>query len=199
LFLHSPAFWLTLQTHNIQPMKERVQYGNKTFERMLSAQEIESRIVSMAKQINTDYAGKEIVMMCVLKGSILFSADLMRHIQVPVRLEFIRLSSYGSDTQSSGKIQELMGAGAHLEGKHILVVEDIVDSGLTLDYLRSNLKLKNVASAAVITLLYKPGNFKGQAPPDYYGFEISDEFVIGYGMDIAEEARQLESIYQLVP
>ena len=174
-----------------------IQIGDKSFQMMISKDQIEDRIREMAANINQAYAGREVVLLCVLKGSILFSADIMRHLQMPLTLDFIRLSSYGTNTQSSGKIQEIMGAASRLEGKHVIVIEDIVDSGLTLEYLRKDLQEKGVASAAVVSLLYKPGNFKGLTPPDYYGFDIADAFVVGYGMDYAEHGRQYDAVYQL--
>ena len=174
-----------------------IQVADKSFHLMISKEQIAQRIREMAVSINRDYDGKEVVLLCVLKGSILFSADIMRYLEIPLTLDFIRLSSYGNDTRSSGKIQEIMGAASRLEGKHVIVIEDIVDSGLTLEYLRKDLQEKGVASAAVVSLLYKPGNFKGQTPPDYFGFDIADAFVVGYGMDYAEQGRQYDAIYQL--
>lgn len=178
-------------------MKAKVQVKDKVFQLMIDAETIQKRVNEIAHEINADYAGKELVMLCILKGSMPFAADLMRKLDLSVRLDFIRLSSYGGGTESSGKIQELVSTGQDLSGKHVLVVEDIVDSGLTLEYLRKDLATRSVASAAIATLLFKPGNFKGNLQPEYKGFEIANEFVVGYGMDYAEEARQLDSIYQL--
>jgi hypoxanthine phosphoribosyltransferase len=178
-------------------MKTTVTVKGKVFRLMIDPDSIQKRIQEIAAQIDVDYAGKELVVLCVLKGSMPFAADLIRKLDVSVRLDFIRLSSYGSGTESSGKIQELVSTGQDLKNKYVLVVEDIVDSGLTLEYLRKDLASREVASAAIATLLFKPGNFKGNLPPEYKGFEIANEFVIGYGMDYAEEARQLDSIYQL--
>lgn len=178
-------------------MAPTVQVKDKTFRLMISRESIASRIGELAARIEADYAGKELVVLCVLKGSMPFTADLIRQLHLPLKLEFIRLSSYGSGTESSGKIQELVSTGQDLRGKHVLVVEDIVDSGLTLEYLRKDLASREVASAAIAALLFKPGNFKGNLPPEYTGFEIANEFVVGYGMDYGEEARHLDSIYQL--
>lgn len=178
-------------------MDTKVTVKDKVFKKMLSKEVIDARIAELAKQIDQDYEGKELVVLCVLKGAMPFAADLIRKMHLRIRLDFIRLSSYGAGTESSGKIQELVSTGQDLSGKHVLVVEDIVDSGLTLEYLRKDLNSRQVASAAIATLLFKPGNFKGNLAPEYKGFEIANEFVVGFGMDYAEEARQLDSIYQL--
>lgn len=175
----------------------KVVIGERTFVPMISAEQIQNRIQELATQINQDFAGKEVIILCVLKGSILFTADLIRKLSIPVKLDFIRLSSYSEGTRSSGKIQELLVPGTDLTGQHVIVIEDIVDSGLTLEYLRKDLISRNVATSAIASLLFKPGNFKGNLPPEYIGFKISDEFVIGYGMDLAEGARQYDCIYQL--
>jgi hypoxanthine phosphoribosyltransferase len=149
------------------------------------------RVEELGKQITADYAGKDLLLVGVLKGAVFFLADLMRHIEVPCDLDFMAVSSYGSATDSSGVVRILKDLDAPLEGRAVLIVEDIVDSGLTLQYLLRNLGARNPASLEVCALLTKPERRKVELEAKYVGFEIPDRFVIGYGLDFEEKYRNL--------
>ena len=164
---------------------------NHIGEILLPADRIQQRIREVAAQISTDYAGQEVVLLCVLKGSMLFTADLMRHLECPVVVDFVAVSSYGSSTSSSGVVRIQKDVEEQLAGRHVLVVEDIVDTGLTLHYLLANLRLRNPASLKVCCLLDKPSRRRVEVPVDYLGFTIPDRFVIGYGLDFDEHYRNL--------
>lgn len=166
---------------------------------LLSAEEIAARTLELGKMITEDYAGKEILMIGVLRGAVLFMADLARAIEVPVALDFMAVSSYGSGTASSGIVRILKDLDHSIEGKHVLVVEDIIDSGLTLNYLLENLKSRKPASLKMCTLLNKPERRKVNVHIDYNGFTIPDYFVVGYGLDYAEKYRNLPFIGILKP
>jgi len=149
------------------------------------------RVEELGAQITADYAGKDLLLVGVLKGAIFFLADVMRHIEVPCDLDFMAVSSYGSTTDSSGVVRILKDLDAPLEGRDVLIVEDIVDSGLTLQYLLRNLGARNPASLEVCALLTKPTRRKVELDARYVGFEIPDRFVIGYGLDFGEKYRNL--------
>ena len=149
------------------------------------------RVEELGAQITADYKGKDLLLVGVLKGAIFFLADLMRHIEVPCDLDFMAVSSYGSATDSSGVVRILKDLDAPLEGRDVLIVEDIVDSGLTLQYLLRNLGARNPASLEVCALLTKPARRKVELDARYVGFEIPDRFVIGYGLDFGEKYRNL--------
>ncbi len=149
------------------------------------------RVEELGQQITRDYRGRDLLLVGVLKGAVFFLADVMRHIDVPCDLDFMAVSSYGSATDSSGVVRILKDLDAPLEGRHVLIVEDIVDSGLTLQYLLRNLGARNPASLEVCALLTKPERRKVQLDARYVGFEIPDRFVIGYGLDHAEKYRNL--------
>jgi len=166
---------------------------------LLTKEQIAARIKEMGDQISADYAGKDILMIGVLRGAVIFMADLARAITVPVTLDFMAVSSYGSSTTSSGVVRILKDLDEAVQGKHVLVVEDIVDTGLTLNYLLDNLKARGPASIRLCTLLNKPERRKAQVNIDYNGFNIPDEFVIGYGLDFAEKYRNLPFIGILKP
>ncbi|NLZ38932.1 MAG: hypoxanthine phosphoribosyltransferase [Firmicutes bacterium] len=161
---------------------------------LLSREEIAEKIAQLGEQISQDYAGKEILLICVLKGAVIFLADLMRHISVPVQIDFMAVSSYGAATESSGVVRILKDLDGSIEGKHCLIVEDIIDSGLTLKYLKENLQSRQPASLKIVTLLDKPERRRVEITPDYCGFQIPDEFVVGYGLDFAEQYRSLPDI-----
>ena len=170
---------------------------------LLSAEELAKRIEEIGAEISADYAGKEILMIGVLRGAVLFMADLARAITVPVAIDFMAVSSYGSGTSSSGVVRILKDLDEDVEGKHVLVVEDIIDSGLTLNYLLDNLKSRKPASIKLCTLLNKPERRKVKVDIDYNGFDVPDYFVVGYGLDYAEKYRNLpyigilkEEVYQ---
>lgn len=166
---------------------------------LLSAEELSKRVAEIGAEITADYAGKEILMIGVLRGAVLFMADLARAIQVPVAIDFMAVSSYGAGTSSSGVVRILKDLDEDVAGKHVLVVEDIIDSGLTLNYLLDNLKSRKPASIKLCTLLNKPERRKVNVEIDYNGFDVPDYFVIGYGLDYREKYRNLPFIGILKP
>lgn len=168
-------------------MKEKV----KIF---LPEHEVDLRIAEIAKQISDDYAGKEVHLICVLKGSVFFMCELAKRITVPVTMDFMSVSSYGNDTKSSGVVKIVKDLDEPLDGKHVLVVEDIIDSGRTLSYLMEILTKRNPASLRLCTLLDKPERRVTQVQVDYTCFNIPDEFVVGYGLDYAQKYRNLPFI-----
>ena len=159
-------------------------------EEFISAEKIASRIAEMAKQINEDYAGKEVVLVPVLKGSFMFAADLMRLITVDCSVDFLGLRSY-EGTRSSGVVQITSDLTKSVDGKHVLVIEDIVDTGLTMQYLFENMQTRRPATLKVASLLHKPSRTQVEVPIDYLGFTIDDVFVIGYGLDFDQKYRNL--------
>jgi hypoxanthine phosphoribosyltransferase len=166
---------------------------------LLSEKQLAERIEEIGAKITADYAGKEILMIGVLRGAVLFMADLARAIKIPVAIDFMAVSSYGAGTSSSGVVRILKDLDEDVEGKHVLVVEDIIDSGLTLNYLIDNLKSRKPASIKICTLLNKPERRKVNVDISYNGFTIPDHFVIGYGLDYAEKYRNLPFIGILKP
>ncbi|EIW19644.1 MULTISPECIES: hypoxanthine phosphoribosyltransferase [Pelosinus] len=166
---------------------------------LLSEEQLATRIVELGAEITADYAGEEILMIGVLRGAVVFMADLARAIKIPVAIDFMAVSSYGAGTSSSGVVRILKDLDENVEGKHVLVVEDIIDSGLTLNYLVDNLKSRQPASIKICTLLNKPDRRKVDVDIAYNGFTIPDYFVIGYGLDYAEKYRNLPFIGILKP
>jgi hypoxanthine phosphoribosyltransferase len=165
---------------------------NKKIKELISAEKIAQRVGELGQQIAEHYQGEELVLVGVLKGSFLFIADLARAIpSTEVRIDFLGLASYGDETKSSGVVQITTDLTRPVEGKHVLVVEDIVDTGLTMDYLMDNLKTRHPASVKLCSLLHKPSRQKKQVPIDYLGFTIPDLFVVGYGLDYAQRYRNL--------
>ena len=165
---------------------------------LISEAQLAARIAELGAQISRDYAGKEITLLVVLKGSMVFAADLCRHITVPVCLEVMGLSSYGDSTDSSGEVQVTLDFTKPVKHKHILVVEDIVDTGLTMRYLLRTLSARDPESLKVVTLLEKPARKRVEVPLDYVGFVIDDHFVIGYGLDLDQKFRNLRFIGHVV-
>jgi hypoxanthine phosphoribosyltransferase len=166
---------------------------------LISMEEVQAKVKDLGAAISRDYAGKEILMIGVLRGAVIFMADLARAIDVPVAIDFMAVSSYGSSTSTSGVVRILKDLDESVEGRHLLIVEDIIDSGLTLNYLLDNLKSRNPASVKLCTLLSKPERRKMDVPVDYIGFTVPDEFVVGYGLDYAEKYRNLPYIAVLRP
>lgn len=166
---------------------------------LFTDEELQQRIQQLGQQITQDYAGKEIIMIGILRGAVIFMADLARAIKVPVTLDFMAVSSYGTGTESSGVVRILKDLNEDVAGRHLLIVEDIIDSGLTLKYLWNNLKSRHPASIRICTLLNKPERRKADVEVDYNGFNIPDEFVVGYGLDYAEKYRNLPYIGILKP
>jgi hypoxanthine phosphoribosyltransferase len=165
---------------------------------LVQADELQHRIKAMAEDIAGDYEGKDLLLIGVLKGAFIFLADLMRHLDTSYEVDFMAVASYGSSTESSGVVRILKDLDAPLEGRHVLIVEDIVDSGLTLQYLLRTLEPRRPASLEVCALLTKPERRKIDLPARYVGFEIPDRFAIGYGLDYAERYRNLPYVATLV-
>ena len=161
---------------------------------LIDEQTLQNRIKEIAKQIEEEYKGKTITIICILKGSVFFTVDLAKSINEDVRVEFIRVSSYGGDTVSSGEIKMKLDLKDSINGKDVIVVEDIVDTGRTLSYLMEYLKLKQPNSLKICTLLDKKERRVCEVEPDYVGFEIPDEFVVGFGLDYDEKYRNLPYI-----
>ena len=161
---------------------------------LFSEDAIRNRVSELGREISRDYAGKAPILVSILKGGFIFLADLVRCIDVPCEMDFMVVSSYEDRTESSGVVRILSDLGLNIEGRHVLVVEDIVDSGLTLDYLRELLLARNPASLGVVTLLDKHERRRVHVPVDYVGFRIPDEFVVGYGLDYAQRFRNLPYI-----
>jgi hypoxanthine phosphoribosyltransferase len=164
---------------------------------LVQADDLQRRVRELAANVSADYEGRDLLLVCVLKGAVFFLADLMRHIEVPGEVDFMAVASYGDSTESSGVVRILKDLDAPIEGRHVLIVEDIVDSGLTLQYLMRNLKARGPASIEVCALLTKPSRRKADVPAKYIGFEIPDRFVIGYGLDHAERHRNLPYVAAL--
>jgi hypoxanthine phosphoribosyltransferase len=161
---------------------------------LISREELQAKIDELAAAIRADYEGKCPILVCVLKGAIFFMADLARRLPFDLEVEFMAVSSYGQSTESSGVVRILKDLDIDIEGRHILIVEDIVDSGLTLQYLTNNLGSRNPASIEIVTLLSKPTRRTAELRCRYTGFEIPNEFVVGYGLDYAEKYRNLPYI-----
>ena len=170
------------------------QAGIPSIRVLFSESEIQARTQALGQQITRDMAGKEIVVIGVLKGSFLFMADLVRQIHLPLTCEFISVSSYGSEKKSSGEVKLNLDIAEPLEGRHLLLVEDIVDSGLTLRFLLGLLSARRPASIQVAALLDKPHARKTESKANYVGFTVGDEFVVGYGLDYAQKHRELPYI-----
>lgn len=166
---------------------------------LLDEPTIRAKVAALGRQIAQDYDGESLVLVCILKGAITFTADLVRVLPMPVRLDFMAISSYGAGTKSSGVVRILKDLDAPIEGEHVLIVEDIVDSGLTLSYLHNSLLSRGPASLRTCVLLDKVERREVDFKPDYVGFEIPDRFVVGYGLDYAERYRNLPYIGVLRP
>ncbi|MDQ3849158.1 MAG: hypoxanthine phosphoribosyltransferase [Actinomycetota bacterium] len=166
---------------------------------LVQPDDLSRRVRELGEQISTDYAGRELLLVGVLKGAVFFLSDLMRHIEVPCEVDFMAVASYGSATDSSGVVRILKDLDAAIEGRDVLIVEDIVDSGLTLQYLLRNLGSRNPATIEVCALLTKPERRKVELEPRYVGFEIPNRFVVGYGLDHAERYRNLPYVAALNP
>jgi hypoxanthine phosphoribosyltransferase len=164
---------------------------------LVSSEELKSRVAELGARISEEYAGRDLFMVGVLKGAVLFLADLMRSITVPCEIDFMAVSSYGSQTDSSGVVRILKDLDAPIEGRDVLIVEDIIDSGLTLQYLMRSLNARNPASLEVCALLTKPERLRVDLSPRFVGFEIPNRFAVGYGLDHAQRYRNLEYVAAL--
>lgn len=170
---------------------------------LISEEQLKKKVAELGAKITEDYKGKDLLLVCVLKGAAIFVSDLMRDIDLPLDIDFMAISSYGSNTKSSGVVRILKDLNASIEGRHVLIVEDIIDSGLTLSYMIENLKSRGPASVEICTILDKPDRRVVDLEIKYTGFKVPDEFVVGYGLDYDEKYRNLpyiailkEEIYQ---
>lgn len=161
---------------------------------LISAEQVEKRVKELGQQLKEEYQGKELLVLGILKGSVIFLSDLIRAIELPLQVDFMAVSSYGKSTNSSGVVRILKDLDTDISGKHVLIVEDIVDTGLTMGYLVDILNSREPASLKICTFLDKPSRRESDIVPDYNGFEIPDEFVVGYGLDYAEKYRNLPYI-----
>jgi hypoxanthine phosphoribosyltransferase len=166
---------------------------------LITAEAIQARLREMAAAIDADHDGQDVLLVGVLKGAFVVVADLARYLTVPVNVDFMACSSYGTATRSSGVVRILKDLDTDIEGRHVVIVEDIIDSGLTLDYLIKNLQSRHPASLRIATLLTKPSQRQIDLPIAYTGFEVPDVFVVGYGLDYAEHYRNLPFIGTLKP
>lgn len=164
---------------------------------LLTREQIQEKVSLLGRRISKDYQGKNLVVVGILKGAVIFLSDLIRSVTVPLYLDFMAVSSYGTSTQSSGVVRILKDLDASLENKDVLIVEDIIDTGLTLKYLVENLQARGANSVKVCTLLDKPARRKTEVAVEYNGFEIPDEFVVGYGLDYNNKYRNLPAVYVL--
>ncbi len=162
---------------------------------IISEEEIQNRVRELGAAISRDYADKTIFLLCILKGGLMFLCDLAKHITQPVTYDFMSVSSYGDATETSGVVRITKDLEESIEGKHVLIVEDIIDTGLTLSYLLKNLHSRNPASLRICTLLDKPANRRVEIPIDYVGFEVPNEFLVGYGLDFKQLYRNIPFIF----
>jgi hypoxanthine phosphoribosyltransferase len=166
-------------------------------ETLVSAEDVQRRVAELGEQLSEEYAGRDLFMVGVLKGAVIFLADLMRHISVPCEIDFMAVSSYGSRTDSSGVVRILKDLDAPIEDRDVLIVEDIIDSGLTLQYLMRNLNARRPASLEACALLTKPERLRVDLEPRYVGFQIPNRFAVGYGLDHAQRYRNLDHVAAL--
>ena len=176
--------------HNLHPDVERI---------LITEAQLAERVREMGKEITRDYEGEQIVMISVLRGAAIFMADLVREIDLNVEMDYMAISSYGNGVKSSGVVRILKDLSSHIEGRHVVIAEDILDSGLTLTYLLKNLASRNPASLTVATLLRKKTKVQADVDCAYVGFECPDQFIVGYGLDYAERYRNLPYIGVLKP
>ncbi len=177
---------------------QQIQVDDLVFEVLISTEELQNRIKAIAAAISRDYAGKVPIMVGVLNGAALLLSDLIRYLDIDCEIDFIKISSYGNQRVSSGEITMIKDFSADLHGRDIIIVEDIVDSGLSVQYLKRRIKNMKPASLKVVSLLTKKEAFKVDLTIDYVGFEIDNRFVIGYGLDYKQVKRNVNAIYQLV-
>lgn len=177
--------------------KGEILVGNEKFKTLIPEAKIQERVKELGIQITKEYEGKLPILIGILNGSFLFLADLVKHINIHCEIDFFKLSSYGDEKISSGEVKMLKELNADINERHIIVVEDIVDSGLSIKFIQELLANHNPASVKVASLLVKPESLKYKVKIDYIGFEIPNEFVIGYGLDYAQKFRNLNSIYAL--
>ncbi len=167
---------------------------SETIHELISEEKVAEKIAELGELISRDYAGEELYMLCILKGGVFFMTELAKHVSVPVELDFMSVSSYGSQTRSSGNVRIIKDLDTPIEGKNVLVVEDIIDTGRTLSYLLENLQQRGPKSLKLCTLLDKPEERVTDVDVDYVGFQIPNKFVVGYGLDYAQHYRNLPYI-----
>lgn len=173
--------------------------GTFTHEVLITADEIAAKVKELGKKITEDYKGKSVLLVGILKGSVPFMADLMRHIDLDVTLEFMCVSSYGSSTKSSGVVRIIKDIDTPIQGRDVIIVEDIIDTGLTLDYLKGYLNGMHPASLKICAFLDKPSRRKVQIEGDYVGFTVEDKYIVGYGLDMDQHYRHLPYVSWIIP
>ena len=161
---------------------------------LFTREEIDEKVKELGRQITEDYRGKEVIAVCVLKGGVFFTTDLLKEIDIPIRIEFMDISSYGSGTESSGELKILKDLDTSVNGKDVLIIEDIIDTGRTINHLKHNLQQRGASSVKIVSLLNKPAREIIKIDADYLGFVIDDLFVVGYGLDFDEKYRNLPYI-----
>lgn len=181
------------------PIPDRIKCKGDTFKPFITKDEIEGRLMELGAEIDKEYPEKNPIFIGVLNGAFVFLADLIRHVSIPCEVDFIKLSSYGDAKVSSGEVKELKHVDAHLEGRHVILVEDIIDTGLSISYLVKRIKDYKPASVKVVTLLHKFEATKYDVQIDYVGFKIPNIFVLGYGLDYGQEGRNFPQIYVIEP
>ena len=186
-----------MSTRTADDSRPSVEINGERFRLYLDRQSIDRRVRDIGASISRDYAGRKPIFIGVLNGAFIFLADLMRHVSIDCEVDFLKLSSYGEERISSGKVTELKRIDAHIEGRHVIVVEDIVDSGLSMAFIMDLLETHHPASLAVAVMLHKPDALKTEVKLDYVGFHIEDKFVLGYGLDYAQNGRHLPDLYIL--
>ena len=158
---------------------------------LVSEEQIKEAVVRIGKQISTDFAGEELIVIGILKGAVAFMADLIQKIEIPIEIDFMAVSSYGMGTTSTGEVRILKDLDISVENRNVLIVEDIIDTGITLSYLTKVMESRGAKTVSIATLLTKPERRERHVPIDYYGYEVEDKFVVGYGIDYAEKYRNL--------
>jgi len=166
---------------------------------LIGTEELQAKVAELGRQISEDYRGQDPLLICLLRGAVIFLSDLIRATDIPLEMDFMAISSYGNSTESSGVVRLVMDLKSNITGRNVLIVEDIVDTGRTLAYILDNLRTRRPADIKVCALLSKPSRREVQVKLDYIGFEIPDEFVVGYGLDYAENYRNLPFIGVLKP
>jgi hypoxanthine phosphoribosyltransferase len=174
----------------------KIKVLDKDFKIFIPSNSIKRAIENIAMQINNDFDGKEVVFISILNGAFMFSAELLKHIRLDCKISFVKLSSYAGDS-STGTVKELIGLNEDIKGKNIIILEDIIDSGLTIDSIVTQLKQKKPSALKIAALLFKPQSYQKNLKIDYTGLEIADEFIIGYGLDYNGYGRNYENIYAM--
>lgn len=173
-----------------------IQLLDKSFEVFICEDELSKEISVIAETINNEYIDREVIFIAILNGAFMFASDLMKSINLSCEISFVKVCSY-QGTTTSGRVDELIGLNTKIENKHVIILEDIVDTGITIDKIKTLLNIENPSSIKVCTLLYKPTAFLGKIEPDFVGFSIPNKFVVGFGLDYNEKGRNLREIYQL--